>query len=122
MLEIGQEVYMYKIKLDFKDDTVSKVNEKNKIIGLNKSMFCLDDYNFTKVDLNKESYNINPLLDRPNCYHFKGTFYDEITGTLFTTKKDDKKQYLKVKKALGKYIQDKFGKYSGSNLLDKLEI
>lgn len=123
MLEIGQEIYKYKITLDFIKNEVSKDIESNKVIGLNQYRLCLDDYSFTRIDLEKKSYNSNCVLENAACNHCKlSNYYDEITGTIYSSKKDEKKQYLKIKKALEKYIQQKFGRYVASDLLDKLEI
>lgn len=123
MLEIGQEIYKYKITLDFKKNEVSRDIGSNKIIGLNQHKLCLDDYSFTRVDLKKESYNSNYVLENATCHHCKlSNYYDEITGTIYSSKKDEKKQYLKIKKALEKFIQEKFGRYAGTDLLDKLDI
>jgi hypothetical protein len=124
VLEIGQEIYEYRIKLDFIENEATKKVMTSKIIGLNEKVFCIDDEDFSRISIKKDPYKLNPSLSIPNCYHFKSEICqrDRLEGYIFTASKMKKKQFLRVKKCLEAYIDKNFSRYIKTDLLDKLEI
>jgi hypothetical protein len=123
-MDIGDTVYCYRIKLDFIKNQTTKERTEHKILGINNKRLVLDDYSFTHIDLKKESYNSNSVINKPDSYysHWGGT-WDEMKTYLYTREKNSKKAFVKAKKAMEEYIYEKFGRFSNAiDMLDSLEV
>lgn len=123
-MKIGDNIYCYRITLDFIKNVASKSIEENQILGINERILVINDRQFTRLDLGKERFNMNGIINKTGAYHSKiGTLSDEIHAYMYTTESNSKKAYVKIKKELEKFIYEKFGRYTGAtDILNTLEI
>lgn len=121
---VGDKIYSYEIILDFRKDCSSKVKNEYKVLGINEKRLVLDDNYFTKLDLKKESYNSNQILNRSSSWHYNFSKYkDEVLTQIYTTDNNSKRVYKKLKVDTGNFLYEKFGKYcKGTDLLENLNI
>lgn len=115
-IEKDQTIYFYEIKVDFKNNVATKQVKELKVIGANSSYLVVDNFDFTKLIQPKEKESVCYMkVDKPHVYHFNLlSYYDEMTVTIYTAKKNDKKNYIKLKEELEKYIYEKHGRYCNS--------
>lgn len=122
MLNIGTDVYCFEIKLDFKKDTVTTQDKGFKIIGTNEECFVINDQRFTTLSYKISKYSIYTDFRKVSVHHFNClSYYDEVTGTLYTHNPSKKIAFKAIKKSMEKFLYDKYGKYcQGVSLLKSI--
>jgi hypothetical protein len=125
-MKVGDKVYYFEIKLDFKNDCVNQSKQEFNVAGVNEEYVCIDNYNFTSIQLKKRysSDKEKELFNNANAWEMRfSTYWDYIQGFLYTTCSSEKVAYKKVKKALEEFIFEKHGRYCNAiSFLDKIKI
>ncbi len=127
-LNVGDKVYVYEIKLDFKENRVEQTKLEHNIIGVNKERVCIDNCYFTSIKTKKDYrgdtdtlFNQIGIIDTSKwgwC-----DYADYISGTLYTTNSSNKVAYKRIKKELEKYINEKISRYGVAiELLEKIDL
>jgi len=124
-MKVKDKVFLYEIKLSFKDDEVTQTKEEYKVIGVNKDRLCIDNRYFTTIKHKKEyrgdkdtMFNEVHIIDWSN-----NDYFNSIYGQLYTSTSSEKIAYKRIKKALEKHINTRLSKYGNiSILLDKIVI
>lgn len=124
-MQVNDKIYIYKIRLDFKEDKVEQSRSHHKVIGVNDCKLVIDDRNFTTIKLQKDySGDRDKLLNEvliidftdEDCFNF-------IEGVLRTTESKRDNGYQEVKEELEKYVNKKLSRYGGAvELLKEIEI
>lgn len=122
---IGDKIFYFEIKIDFKKYVIETKNEESSVIGANERLFVINDYSFTKLNQKMEKdYSCYTNLNKPIASEFKcGSLYDEIRSCIYTDINNSTKAYKTLKKKLEDYIYEKHGRYSkGIDILNNFEI
>jgi predicted negative regulator of RcsB-dependent stress response len=123
MVQQGDTVYYFEIKIDFLKDTVTTDEKVHKVLGSNEECFVLDDKRFTRLQYKDEKYGLSePFKKAQVCKsHFK-PYWDYIQGDIYTDNKSKKIAHNAIKKALKEYMYEQYGRYcKGIDLLDALK-
>jgi hypothetical protein len=123
-LKVKDKVYHYKIKMDFIKNSVEQEKKEYTVIGANNHYLCIDDSCFTSLKIkgyyrgDEEEFNI------VSTFHSNyGSSCDYIQADLYTATSSEKIAYKRMKKALEKFIYEKYGRYCNAiDFLDKIQI
>lgn len=126
----GDKIFKFSIELKG-NGIIQKDLKAYEVLGSKESdlyeeLIVLDDDSYTTLQTKEEKYRMHSLYGKAICYEMKwncSSLIDYITGQLYTNNPNEKVAYKSIKKAMNKFINDKYGKYGNYiNLLEKIEI
>lgn len=124
MLPIKYPVYSFSIKIDFKDNKVSTEEKTYEVVGTNEEYFVINDHYFTTLCYKPSEYNTRENFRKVHVHHFNCLqYWDYVEGQIYTHNSSKKIAQKAIKKALEKFLYDKYGRYClGIDLLDTLKL
>ncbi|SHJ53365.1 hypothetical protein SAMN02745163_02084 [Clostridium cavendishii DSM 21758] len=128
-IKSGDLMYYFNIELD-ETGLVKTIVKTYPIIATKEKfednqIMVIDNLNYTTLQTKDEKYSTHTIFNKVRCYemnyHSRG-LKDSVTGYLYTTNSNKKVAITKIKKAMEKYLKDKYGKYGNFiELLNKIE-
>jgi len=124
--KIGQPVYEYSLEI-FQDGKVKKEKTEHKIVAIEEHdkrghVIAITDSYYgieilqTSNDKDKLSTTINKAMAWERKWNYKGSI-DSIQACIYSTQKEDKKVYAKLKKEIEKFLDKEYRKYSSYKIL-----
>lgn len=121
-IQTGDIIYNYSIDLIFSKNTAGKSKTANKVLGINAGRLVIDDYSFTTLDLKKESYNLNPVVNKATFYESNYSWEKSVHAYIYSTNANEEKAYKKLKADFEKWLTQKCLFYGvGAVLLQNLK-
>lgn len=126
-MNIGDKVFIYKIRLNFSKNTVEQEKEQYTVIGTNKRRLCIDNSSFSSMEYEPlYKGDISAIFNKVDCCDLTNCLWSNesrLYGTLWTDIENDKTAYNKIKKELEKYIAKKLSFYGGcTQLLEQIKL
>lgn len=120
MVNIGDTIYYFEIKIDFLKDKVATEESSHTVIGTNDTLFVIDDRSFTRLQYKNDQYNIyEPFKAAKVSKWCTKPYWDDIRGRIYTDNKSKAIAHNAIKKALKDYLYENYGRYcKGVDLLE----
>jgi hypothetical protein len=124
MLQQGDIIYRFEIKIDFKKNIISTDSKELKVLDSNEKIFVLKDSQFTRIQYKIEKNPLNSCFKKVTIHRFDfQPYYDELNGFMFTQYPSKKIAYKAIKRELRKWMYEKYGKYcKGVDLLNTIDF
>lgn len=123
MLNIGDKVYYFEIRLDFMKDAVTTKEKEFTVIGTNEIKFVMNDVSFTRIQYKDEKYAIDTPFKATRISRWNTKpYWDEVKGYIYTDNESKLIAHKAIRKELEKYLYENFGRYCiGIDLLKKFD-
>jgi len=110
--------------MDFIKNSVEQTKEEYTVIGANNHYLCIDDSCFTSLKIKGYYRGDKEEFNTVITYHSNWeTSWDYIRANLYTATSSEKIAYKRMKKALEKFIYEKYGRYCNAiSFLDKIRV
>lgn len=124
----GDKIFHFSVELSV-DGTVKRDVKEYKVIATkdNESygkLIVIENYAYKILQTKNEKYSLYGIFKKVNCHEcdlnlsFRLAY---ISGGIYTNNPNEDVAYKAIKKAMIKYVNDKYGKYGNYiNLLDKI--
>lgn len=123
MLNPGDAIYYFEIKIDFLKDNVVTEEKEHRILGINDELLVLDNCSFTRLQHKGDRFYVNEpfKIARVSKWCTK-PYWDDIRGHIYTDNNSKKAAHDAIRKALKDYIYENYGRYcKGIDLLETLK-
>jgi hypothetical protein len=123
MLNPGDKVYRFEIRLDFLKDAVTTEENEYEVLATNEDFFVINDRNFKTLRYKIDIYGTIENFKKPSAFssYFK-SYYDYVLGYIYTDNKSKAIAHRQIKKAMSDYMEEKYGRFcKGIEMLKTLE-